>query len=36
MDEACTSDSVLEQWAYHSEEPLFIKNLENVQGDERM
>ncbi len=35
LDEACTSDSVLEQWAYHSEEPLFIKNLENVQGDER-
>lgn len=25
----------LEAKAFHSEEPLFIKNLENVQGDER-
>ena len=25
----------LETKAFHSEEPLFIKNLENVQGDER-
>ena len=25
----------LEQKAYQSEEPIFIKNLENVQGDER-
>ena len=35
LDEACAADTVLEQWAYQSEEPLFIKNLENVQGDER-
>ncbi len=28
-------DAQLEQWANESSEPLFIKNLENVQGDER-
>ena len=33
--EACREDPVLEAWAYQSAEPLFIKNLENVQGDER-
>jgi hypothetical protein len=33
--EACKSDGGLEAWAYESEEPLFVKNLENVQGDER-
>ncbi len=33
--EACKSNSELEQWAYESTEPIFIKNLENVQGDER-
>jgi len=35
LSEACATDSELEKWAYESEEPLFIKNLENVQGDER-
>ena len=25
----------LKAWAEESEEPIFIKNLENVQGDER-
>lgn len=35
LTEACKTDSELEKWAYESEEPLFIKNLENVQGDER-
>ena len=35
LNEACTKDPVLEKWAFGSEEPLFIKNLENVQGDER-
>ena len=35
LNEACTDDPELEAWAYNSEEPLFIKNLENVQGDER-
>ena len=35
LNEACAKDAVLEKWAYGSEEPLFIKNLENVQGDER-
>lgn len=29
------SDSKLEEFANESDEPLFIKNLENVQGDER-
>lgn len=35
LTEACRTDSQLEAWAYEKEEPLFIKNLENVQGDER-
>ena len=35
LNEACLTDPELEQWAYHSLEPVFIKNLENVQGDER-
>ena len=35
LTEACKSDPVLEKWACESEEPVFIKNLENVQGDER-
>ncbi len=35
LEAACARDSVLEAWAYGSEEPVFIKNLENVQGDER-
>ena len=26
---------MLDAWANGSEDPLFIKNLENVQGDER-
>ena len=35
LTEACTQDPALEKWAFGAEEPLFIKNLENVQGDER-
>lgn len=35
LTEACAADPALEAWAYNHEEPLFIKNLENVQGDER-
>lgn len=35
LTEACKADPELEAWAYEAEEPLFIKNLENVQGDER-
>ena len=35
LNEACTKDPALEKWVFGSEEPLFIKNLENVQGDER-
>lgn len=35
LTQACENDPALEQWAYGSEEPIFIKNLENVQGDER-
>ena len=33
--EACKEDSALESWVNNGKEPLFIKNLENVQGDER-
>ncbi len=35
LGEACREDPELDAWAYQSEEPVFIKNLENVQGDER-
>ena len=35
LTDACRADEALEAWAYSSDEPLFIKNLENVQGDER-
>lgn len=35
LTEACKTDALLDWWAYGGEEPLFIKNLENVQGDER-
>ena len=35
LTEACKDDAQLEEWAYNYKEPLFIKNLENVQGDER-
>ena len=35
LTEACAADPGLEKWVYESEEPIFIKNLENVQGDER-
>lgn len=32
---ACARDKKFEQWVYNEDEPLFIKNLESVQGDER-
>ena len=32
LSEACEKDSDLEKWVYESEEPLFIKNLENGRG----
>ncbi len=35
LSDACRDDPALDTWAYQSEEPVFIKNLENVQGDER-
>lgn len=35
LSEACREDAALDTWAYQSAEPVFIKNLENVQGDER-
>lgn len=35
LNEACKNDQELEKWAFGSREPVFIKNLENVQGDER-
>lgn len=35
LNEKIAEDPKFEQWVYDSEEPVFIKNLENVQGDER-
>ena len=35
LTERCKSDAELENWMNNVPEPLFIKNLENVQGDER-
>ena len=35
IDEICRKDPEFEKWAFGREEPIFIKNLENVQGDER-
>ncbi len=35
IDEVCRTDEQFEKWAFGGEEPIFIKNLENVQGDER-
>ncbi len=35
LTDACAKDENLEKWIYEAEEPLFVKNLENVQGDER-
>ena len=35
IDEECRKDTEFEKWAFGGEEPIFIKNLENVQGDER-
>ena len=35
LNDACKADPALERWVYGGKEPLFIKNLENVQGDER-
>ena len=35
LTDSCRKDEALEVWAYGTGEPLFIKNLENVQGDER-
>ncbi|UIR57063.1 DUF3320 domain-containing protein [Sphingobacterium sp. SRCM116780] len=35
LNELYRLDSELERWATEGEEPIFIKNLENVQGDER-
>ena len=35
IDDVCRQDEEFEKWAFGREEPIFIKNLENVQGDER-
>ena len=35
LTEALSKNPEMEQLAYEAEEPVFIKNLENVQGDER-
>lgn len=35
LSDACNEDPELEAWIYNDAEPLFVKNLENVQGDER-
>ncbi len=35
LEERYAQDPELERWALAGDEPLFVKNLENVQGDER-
>lgn len=35
LQEECQSNPAFDRWANEKEEPLFVKNLENVQGDER-
>ena len=35
LQEEYRRDTALDAWANTGEEPLFVKNLENVQGDER-
>ncbi|MDD7199450.1 DUF3320 domain-containing protein [Parafannyhessea umbonata] len=35
FQQACIADPSLDAWAHAGDEPVFIKNLENVQGDER-
>ncbi len=35
LQEACEHDAALDSWAHSGSEPVFVKNLENVQGDER-
>ncbi len=35
LQHACDDDPVLDKWANDGDEPVFVKNLENVQGDER-
>ncbi|MDD3417729.1 MAG: DUF3320 domain-containing protein [Lachnospiraceae bacterium] len=35
LQEEFTNDSKFDEWANEREEKLFVKNLENVQGDER-
>lgn len=35
LQEAFQKDDKFDSWASEGEEPLFVKNLENVQGDER-
>ena len=35
LTDACSKDKYLDQWVNRTEDPLFIKNLESVQGDER-
>ena len=34
LDDACAADGNFDEWV-NGDEPVFIKNLENVQGDER-
>lgn len=35
LQEAYRKDAAFDKWASEGDEPLFVKNLENVQGDER-
>ena len=35
LQEVYSKNTELERWATEADEPLFVKNLENVQGDER-
>ena len=34
LDDACAADDNFDEWV-NGDEPVFVKNLENVQGDER-
>ena len=35
LEAECAKDLEFDKWVNEKEEPLFVKNLENVQGDER-
>lgn len=35
LEAECAKDLAFDKWVHEKEEPVFVKNLENVQGDER-